>query len=653
MKNIIKNERGVTLVSLAVAIIILGIITTLLLYNVKDTKDVERVSNMYIDIEGISDRVSNYYSRYGALPVTIEVTSDSTVSSWISELQSENNEGPLGANDTGKFYVIDLNALENLSLNYGSGFTKINGSTLPENKDVYVINENSHNIFYLAGIRINNNGVIKMYYTNQEKDTEVVSTKYIDKIKIPEGFLYKSGNTKNDLKIEKVVTGGNNIEYTWANTTDNVYTMTKIENDNNVEYHLKSGETIDSKILFDTTNGQNAEDLIQSAKEFGGFYYAQGSNADTINVYYFSVAEDDNWGIPYKATATYTDKNGDKAYIPAGFKISKLSSLNTINKGLVIKNDTTQDEYVWIDVPDNVLANARTLEEIEKALKDYTKDYREEGFDDTWYDGCGMTKIQYNELKNKMLQSIKQNGGFYIGRYEAGVSKGRARTSGASTENASDIIGNENDVNSGYGKPVSQKDKYPYNYVTAGQAYNLSKLVSEGITDYTTSTMFGLQWNIVCKFLEETGAKTNDEIAKNSTTWGNYKDSSFKITSDNAKKSEVSNLYTTNPTWNQIQKGETKQINTTNMYTTGASLKNSIINIYDFAGNMWEWTLEHNNNNTWPSSIRSGGFGGNRAASYHDVATTNTNYMFSGFRVTLFQTPTTSSTEAPSAQINN
>ena len=28
--------------------------------------------------------------------------------------------------------------------------------------------------------------------------------------------------------------------------------------------------------------------------------------------------------------------------------------------------------------------------------------------------------INYNNLKNNMLQSIKQNGGFYIGRYEAG-----------------------------------------------------------------------------------------------------------------------------------------------------------------------------------------------------------------------------------------
>ncbi|MBR0490868.1 MAG: hypothetical protein IJJ82_02340 [Clostridia bacterium] len=628
MKNIIKNERGVTLVSLAVAIIILGIITTLLLYNVKDTKDIERVSNMYIDIEGISDRISNYYSRYGALPVTIDVTSDPIVSGWISELQSENNEGPLGANDTGKFYVIDLNALENLSLNYGSGFTKINGSTLPEDKDVYVINENSHNIFYLHGIRVNNNGVIKMYYTNQEKDTEVVSTKYVDQIKIPDGFIFKSGNTKNDLKIEKVVTGGTNIEYTWANTADNVYTMTKIENDNNVEYHLKSGDTFDSKILFDTTNGQNAEDLIQSAKEFGGFYYAQGSNADTINVYYFSVAEDDNWGIPYKATATYTDKNGDKAYIPAGFKISKLSSLNTINKGLVIKNDTTQDEYVWIDVPDNVLANARTLEEIEKALKDYTKDYREEGYDDTYPEGLVMTNdpnknnmVVYNDLKNKMLQSIKQNGGFYIGRYEAG-------------NGTNNVI-------------VSQKNKPPCWFKTISQA---QELADDGTNNYyNTSLMFGIQWDLICKFIEESGAKSYAEITENSTLWGNYSNSNIEFTNEVGEMF----IYGGSRNWENIN-GYDKTSGTKIAYTTGVTTRNMVLNIFDLAGNVWEYTLEGNNNNC---VLRGGGYqndGNNNAAmAKHRSYRIGAQYTDFGFRVTLFQTPATSSTEAPSAQINN
>ena len=639
MKNIIKNERGVTLISLAVAIIVLGIITTLLLYNVKDTKDIERVSNMYIDIDGISDRISNYYSRYGALPVRrdIDLSSDSTISSWVSELESSNNEGPLGANDTGDFYVIDMNALENLSLNYGSGYAKMQGTTLPEDKDVYVINENSHNIFYLQGIRVNNNGTVKMYYTNLEKDVETVSTRYVDQIKIPDGFVFKSGDTRNNLKIEKVVAGGTNIEYTWANTADNIYTMTKTEEENVENYYLKTGETFNSKIIFDTTNGQNAEDLITSAKEFGGFYYTNGSAANTINVYYFSVTEDDNWGLTYEKEGIYTDKNGDTAYIPAGFKISKLSSLNTINKGLVIKKDVkaeqiaagdTGDEYVWIDVPDDVLKNARTLEEIENALKEYTKDYREEGYDDEWYDGCGILyKQDYNELKNKMLQSIKQNGGFYIGRYEAGTNT--SRDSGDVNEDAYTIS-----VTNGYGNPLSQKDKYPYGYVTVSQAQGLSRMLSYVTTNqYNTSLLFGIQWDLVCKFIEESNNKTKEQIIINSSSWGNYKQTIFGITSDNAKK-------LSDGTWSNITKGTNK--NEDVLLTTGASDINTALNLYDFAGNTYEWTLEKMISREAPTD-RGGYFNvtGTTSSVYRSKnAAKGSKYAYLAFRVTLFKTPT-------------
>ncbi|MBO4293217.1 MAG: hypothetical protein J5881_02365 [Clostridia bacterium] len=612
MQGFIKNERGVSLISLATAIIILGIIISMLLYNVKDTKDTERVSNLYIDIEGITDRVSNYYSRYGALPVlrNIDLSSDSTINEWISELQSENNEGPLGANDTGNFYVIDMNALENLSLNYGSGF---NRESLPDDKDVYVINENSHNIFYLHGIKVTNNGVVKIYYTNQKKDVEKVSIQYVDEIKIPDGFVFKSGDTRNNLKIEKIVTGGTNIEYTWANTGDNVYQMTKKTVNDATEYHLIFGNTMDSKIIFDTTNGQNADDLIASAKEFGGFYYTPGTAENTVNVYYFSVSEDDNWGMPYGKEGVYIDKNGDRAYIPQGFRISKLSSLNTINKGLVIKKYVTDaqiqagdtgDEYVWIDVPDNVLANARTLEEIENALKEYTKDYRAEGYEDTYLDGLVMTndetknnKVVYNELKNKMLQSIKQNGGFYIGRYEAG----------------------KDDNNN----LVCQKEKKTYNFITVGKAQDLA---DNGTNEnYTTSLMFGIQWDLICKFIEETGAKSYSEIAVNSIEWGNYTSSSIDYVYDNT---------------NYNKPAETQKL-----LKTGSSIQTKVLNIFDLAGNQIEFTLEKAENNR--CVLRGGGYQSQNSSliSYTKLGL-EAKYSDCGFRVTLFKTPPETATSS-------
>ena len=54
MKNLLKQEKGVSLISLAAAIIILGIITSILVYSAKDTKHVEALTNMYTDIENFS-----------------------------------------------------------------------------------------------------------------------------------------------------------------------------------------------------------------------------------------------------------------------------------------------------------------------------------------------------------------------------------------------------------------------------------------------------------------------------------------------------------------------------------------------------------------------------------------------------------------------
>lgn len=618
MKNVIKNERGVSLISLAVAIILLGIITSMLLYNVKDTKDIERVTNMYIDIEGISDRVSNYYTRYGALPVLneIDLSNDSTISNWISERNSNSNEGPLGKNDSDKFYVIDLKALENLSLNYGSGFAKITDSTLPSDKDVYVINEKSHNIFYLHGIKINNNGVIKMYYTNQDKDTATVDIRYVDGVKIPDGFSYKSGSTKNDFKIQD----GNTVEYSWANIEDNEYSVQPSSSN----YNIVSSDSEIAPITIAFASGQNIDDLKTSYNEFGGFYFnALG------NVYYHSISEDDNWGPVYDVAGVYTDKNGDKAYIPAGFKMNKLSSLNTINKGLVIKNDSTGDEYVWIDVPDKILANARTLDEIEKALKNYAKDYREDGYEDTYQEGLVMTndstknnKVVYNELKNKMLQSIKENGGFYIGRYEAGK-------------------GSNNTV-------ITQRDARPWNEITIKDAQIASNDLS---TDsYTASLMFGIQWDLVCKFLEETGVTYND-IAKNSKDWGNYCNSIFKLNRGEYQSLSNWNLqadwkaYTEDNAGYVVNK-QKQEISFSSgiIYTTGACEQNKKQNIYDLAGNVNEYTLEMKKD-TIGGRTR-GGCGcytGNQGVAWRFTGQNNSLYAWlhkiDGFRVTLFKEP--------------
>ena len=113
MKNIWKQNKGVSLVSLAVAIIVLIIITNMLVYYAKDNVYVKSLTNMYNDVSNLREKISNYYSIYGDIPVKGKYEN-------AEEINNLQTAGIIGANDNiNEFYVIELSALERLKINYG------------------------------------------------------------------------------------------------------------------------------------------------------------------------------------------------------------------------------------------------------------------------------------------------------------------------------------------------------------------------------------------------------------------------------------------------------------------------------------------------------------------------------------------------------
>ena len=237
--------------------------------------------------------------------------------------------------------------------------------------------------------------------------------------------------------------------------------------------------------------------------------------------------------------------------------------------------------------------------------------------------GCGLTYSEYNNKKSKMLQSIKKNGGFFIGRYEVGYLEGSKRTSGNADTAPTQL-------------PVIKQNAYPYNCITCSQAEKLAESFSTGTSNKTTSLMFGLQWDLVLKFLKEKETTIN---ITNSTTWGNYLNAEFKIDRGEwAKNSVLGTWYKFNDTAHNDKnyfKDKTKLAYNSSvsdasngrvLLTTGAADRNCKCNIYDLAGNVWEWTLERTshsvgyctrrggsffyNGNTNPASIRSVGNAG-------------------------------------------
>ena len=315
---------------------------------------------------------------------------------------------------------------------------------------------------------------------------------------------------------------------------------------------------------------------------------------------------------PYFPDSTFTKKGG------------------TIDTGLVIQ-DASGNEYVWVVVPRTTAVYKTTglgkttftdadYTSIENDLKEYTKTYRgSTSYSDTWYaddkNEGWLSETEYKTLKNSMLKSVYENGGFYVGRYEAGI--GTNRTSIEAQVNGKYPVPTT--------APVSKADAYPYTYVTRTQAQNLASNVNSGTK--TSSLMFGVQWDLVLAFMSKDTSKitSTDDLTKNSITIGNYMDSTFQL-SQTGKYATMSN-YNLRSTWNPSTTSTTNFVDTSRnkiaqssegngiLVTTGTSEKNKVMNIYDMAGNVWEWTMENNSDTGAPCTSRGGSYLGTGSGS--------------------------------------
>ena len=306
-------------------------------------------------------------------------------------------------------------------------------------------------------------------------------------------------------------------------------------------------------------------------------------------------------------------RDGKTAWIPKGFTVSGIKSEQSINKGLVIYDipeGTTPDwsnpdsvktkynQFVWIpvevkssDTENSIASFYRSAWTVNVSTggdrtTGLSTSYTEPNSTNDTADKTGIAG-QITEL----TKSIYKYGGFYIGRYEAG----------STTERTSSSLQTE--------PFVVQQDKYPYNYVkwgksmsdvSEGAVYLCNNLYSKTNTNYGATSMLctGASWDSMLDFIKDSSHSVTD-----STTWGNYKNSET-YTINRGKYAVLNTSNGTLGNFQNVNNEYSKAKNTSVLLTTGATERNSSKNIYDVAGNVFEWTTESNSSSSRVYRVR-------------------------------------------------
>ena len=284
-------------------------------------------------------------------------------------------------------------------------------------------------------------------------------------------------------------------------------------------------------------------------------------------------------GTVFKDTTTLEDTYGNQVKIPKGFKIAS-DSATDVTGGIVIEDatytNTIGSQFVWIPVGtgENAIKKANK-EKVDIALGRYeftktTSEYSGSSFtEDTTANHNSDYKNAIAKDIEQFKTSVKNNHGYYIGRYEAGVVD---YNSSVSTSN-SDYKINWTGYTGDNIKLVCKKEQQVWNYVTQNKASELSRDMYGSEAKVTSDLINSYAWDTAIVFVQKCGKESNSSTY--SRTWGH----------------------------SSITEGM-PQATGTNILTETSKVDKQC-NIFDMAGNCLEWTTEtYSSSNGYRRTLR-------------------------------------------------
>jgi len=321
-------------------------------------------------------------------------------------------------------------------------------------------------------------------------------------------------------------------------------------------------------------------------------------------------------GTVFKDTTTLEDTYGNQVTIPKGFKIAD-DSATEVTGGIVIEDatytNTIGSQFVWIPVGtgENAIKKANK-ETVDIALGRYSFTKNSDGtvttseFSDRDYteDTTASHNSNYKNAIAKDIEafetSVKNNHGYYIGRYEAGVVDYDSSVS-TSNSNKTNWTGYTGDNI----KLVCKKEQQVWNYVTQNKASELSRDMYKSEAKVTSDLINSYAWDTAIVFIQKCGTESNS--------------STYSKTDGESSRSESA-----------------PQTTGTNILKVTSKVDKQC-NIFDMAGNCWEWTTETHSDSSYPCVSRGGRYYDSYVyTSSRSFNVTSNAYSYNSFRPLLY-----------------